>query len=317
MKRVVITDQAFGNTRIEEALIRKAGADLRSLQLSDEHETAEAVRGANAVLNNLAPMTGNVMAGLAPGAVVVRYGVGIDNVDIRSAKCLGVRVCNVPDYGVDDVADHAVAMAVYLARKVHKFDAAIRHGEWEITKIISALRSLPMLIVGLVGFGRIAQAVAKRMAAFGCTVIAYDPFISPDTARDAGVTLCSLDDTLARANILSLHVPLTKETHHMINGQSLGKLPPDAVVINTSRGGLIDEDALAAALINGHISAAGLDVFEAEPLPETSPLRSAPNSVLSPHAAFYSDASVRRLQTLAAEEVVRALNGEPLRCEVV
>lgn len=317
MKRVVVTDQAFGQTTAEASISASAGAEFVALQLVTESETAKAVAGADVVFNNFAPMTRKVMAGLAPGAVVIRYGVGVDNVDLNAARDLGVRVCNVPDYGVEEVADHAAAMALFLARKVHRFDAGIRAGDWKLTAIVHGLRSLSDSTVGLVGFGRIAQGFARRMQGFGCRVIAHDPYIDPTVANAAGVALAPLGDVISAAHILSLHVPLTDSTRHIIGANEIAALPDQAIVINASRGGLIDEAALAEALLSGRIAAAGLDVFEVEPLPVSSPLRDAPNLFMSPHAAFYSDASVQKLQRLAAEEAARALRGDPLRCAVV
>lgn len=317
MKRLVVTDQAFGNTSAEEAAAKAAGAKFSAYQLRDEAETAEAVEGAHAILNNFAPMTERVMARMASGAVIVRYGVGVDNVDLSAARQMHVRVCNVPDYGVDEVADHAAAMAVFLARRIHRFDAAIRTGEWRIAEMVPSLRSLSNSTVGLIGLGRIAQGVARRMRAFGCTVIAHDPFVDPDVAEAANVRLADLDTVISAANILSLHVPYTPETHHILSARRIAALPRGAIVVNCSRGGLVDESALADALKEDRLAAAGLDTFEAEPLPTGSPLRSAPNLFLSPHAAFYSDASVQRLQQLAADEALRALRGAPLRCQIV
>jgi len=313
---MIVTDQAFGNTESESAAARDAGAAFEAHQVATESATAQAVAGAHVVLNNFAPMTRRVMQGLAEGATIVRYGVGVDNVDLDAARDLGVAVCNVPDYGIEEVADHAAAMALFLARKVQVFDTGIRDGEWGITNIVSGLRSLGDTTVGLVGLGRIAQAFARRMMAFGCKVVAHDPYVDADVAADMGVTLTALDEVVAQAGILSLHVPLTPETRHMIGADRLAALPAGAIVVNASRGGLIDEAALARALTDGHIAGAGLDVFEKEPLPADSPLRDAPNVLLTPHAAFYSDASVRRLQGLAAEEGLRALRGEELRCRV-
>jgi D-3-phosphoglycerate dehydrogenase len=317
MMRMVVTDQAFGNTDFESAAARDAGAEFAAHQVSAEDDTVRAVANANVVLNNFAPMTRKVMQSMARGATIVRYGVGVDNVDLDAARDVGVRVCNVPDYGIEEVADHAAAMALYLARKVHGFDAGIRGGEWGITKIVNGLRSLGDTTVGLVGFGRIAQAFARRMQVFGCRIVAYDPYVDAGLATGMGVDLAPLDKVIASAQILSLHVPLTPDTRHLIDAARLAALPGKAIVINASRGGLIDEAALARALTTGHVAGAGLDVFETEPLPQDSPLRHAPNILLTPHAAFYSDASVRRLQRLAAEEGLRALRGEDLRCRIV
>jgi D-3-phosphoglycerate dehydrogenase len=312
--RLVVTDQAFGNTRHEQAAARAGGAEFAEYQCRTEDETLEAVRGAQAVLNNFAPMTERVMQAMAPDAVIVRYGVGVDNVDLVAAKALGVRVCNVPDYGVEEVADHAAAMTLALARKLDSYGAGIRDGHWAIKQIVGGVRSLRETTVGLIGLGRIARAYATRMAAFGCRVVGFDPYVSDDQARAAGIEPLSQEAVIDGAHVLSLHVPLTPGTRHLIDAARLARMPEGAILINCSRGGLVDETALAAALVSGHLAGAGLDVFETEPLPVTSPLRSAPHLLLSPHAAFFSDASVQLLQRLASEEALRGLQGEPLRC---
>lgn len=312
--RLVVTDQAFGNVRHEQAAAVAAGAVFSEHFCRTEAETLAAVRGAQAVLNNFAPMTRPVLAALAPGATVVRYGVGVDNVDLAAARDLGVRVCNVPDYGVEEVADHAAAMSLALARRLGRFDAGVRAGGWKITALAGALPSLRGMTVGVIGMGRIAQAYARRMAGFGCRLVGHDPFVSDDDARALGIAPMSGEAVLSAADILSLHLPLTAATRHFLDGAAIARLPQGAIVINAARGGLIDEEALAQALHAGRLAGAGLDTFEAEPLPAESPLRTAPNVMLSPHAAFYSDASVDALQRLAAEEALRALRGEPLRC---
>ncbi|RWR15427.1 C-terminal binding protein [Paenirhodobacter populi] len=312
--KLVVTDQAFGNTRHERAAAEAVGAQFAEYQCRSEDEALAAVAGAQAVLNNFAPMTRKVMAAMAPGAVIVRYGVGVDNVDLAAARDLGVRVCNVPDYGVEEVADHAAAMTLALARKLGRYDAGIRAGEWKIDRMVEGLRSLRDTTVGLIGLGRIARAYAVRMAAFGCRITGFDPFVTEDQARAIGITPLPREEVIATANVLSLHVPLTPETRHLIDADAIARMPAGAILINCSRGGLVDEAALAAALASGHLSGAGLDVFEKEPLPAGSPLRAAPNILMSPHAAFFSDASVDTLQRLASEEALRALRGEPLRC---
>lgn len=312
--KLVITDQAFGNTRHEQAAAEAAGATFTEFHCRNEDEALEAVGGANAVLNNFAPMTRKVMAAMAPGAVVVRYGVGVDNVDLTAARDLGVRVCNVPDYGVDEVADHAAAMTMALTRKLDSYDTGIRAGEWKIDRMVDGLRSLRDTTVGLIGLGRIARAYAERMAVFGCRIAGFDPFVPDDQIRAAGIIPLPRDEVIAGSNVLSLHVPLTPDTRHLIDATAIARMPKRAILINCSRGGLIDEDALAEALVSGHLSGAGLDVFEKEPLPPGSALREAPHVIMSPHAAFYSDASVDALQRLASEEALRGLRGEPLRC---
>jgi D-3-phosphoglycerate dehydrogenase len=312
--KLVVTDQAFGNTRHEQAAAEAAGARFSEHQCRTEDETVEVVRDAQAVLNNFAPMTHRVMQAMAPGAVIVRYGVGVDNVDLAAAKALGVHVCNVPDYGVEEVADHAAAMTLALARKLDHFNGGIRSGEWKIAQMVDGLRSLRETTVGLIGLGRIARAYAARMAVFGCRVVGFDPYVTDEQAREAGIEPMDRESVIAAAHVLSLHVPLTPETRHLIDAAAIARMPKGGILINCSRGGLVDEQALSEALVSGHLSGAGLDVFEKEPLPEASPLRTAPHVFLSPHAAFFSDASVEKLQKLAAEEALRGLRGEPLRC---
>lgn len=313
-QKLVVTDQAFGNTRHEQAAAALVGAQFFEHQCRSEDETLEAVRGAHAVINNFAPMTHRVMAAMAPGAVVVRYGVGVDNVDLAAARELGIRVCNVPDYGVEEVADHAAAMTLALARKLDHYGTGIRNGEWKIAQMVDGVRSLRDTTVGLIGLGRIARAFASRMAAFGCTIVGYDPYVTNQQAREAGIEPMSRAEVIACAHVLSLHVPLTPETRNVIDADAIARMPRGAILINCSRGGLIDETALAQALVSGQLSGAGLDVFEKEPLPADSPLRKAPHLLVSPHAAFFSDASVDALQRLASEEALRGLRGEALRC---
>ncbi|KGT95897.1 dihydrofolate reductase [Erwinia typographi] len=315
--KLVVTDQAFGNTRHEQAAAQAEAADFAEYQCRSEEETRSAVQGAHVVLNNFAPLTRRVLEVMAPGAVVIRYGVGVDNVDLIAAKDLGVRVCNVPDYGIDEVADHATAMTLALVRKLNRYDAGIREGEWKIDRMVDGVRSLRETTVGLIGLGRIARSYATRMAVFGCRITGYDPFVNDDAARAAGVEPMSRDEVIASADVLSLHVPLTPDTRHLIDADALTRMPAGSIIINCSRGGLVDETALSDALRHGHLSGAGLDVFEQEPLPADSPLRHSFSVLMSPHAAFFSNASVEKLQQLASEEALRGLRGETLRCRLV
>jgi D-3-phosphoglycerate dehydrogenase len=285
-------------------------------QCRSEDETAAATAGARAVLAQFAPITRRVLAGLAPGATVVRYGVGVDNIDLAAARELGVAVAYVPDYCIDEVADHTVALLLSLMRRLPAVEAELRGGGWAG---IAAARPLPALrqsTVGFLGLGRIGRAVLDRLRPFGCRVLAYDPALSPAQAAELGVGLATMEGVLGESDAVTLHMPLTAATRHLIDGERLARMRPHAVLVNTARGGLIDAEALAAALRAGRLGGAGLDVFEVEPLPADSPLRGAPRLILTPHISWYSDEAIGRLQTLAAEEVARALHGEPLRCPV-
>jgi D-3-phosphoglycerate dehydrogenase len=313
---LIVTDHAFPDLGHEEAMARAAGAAFRALALTTEEETAAATRGADVLLVNFAPITRRVLEGLAEGATVIRYGVGYDNVDADAAAELGVRVCNVPDYGTGTVADHAAALLLAQLRHLVAYDRAIRERGWLKPADVGPALALHTVTIGLVGTGRIGLALADRLRPFGPRLLAHDPYADADVLAGHGVEAVALDALLAAADAISLHAPDTPETHHIIDAGALRQLKRGAVIVNTARGGLIDTDALVAALADGRVGGAGLDTFEDEPLAADSPLREFANVILTPHAAFFSDASVDDLQRLAAEEAARALRGEPLRSRV-
>jgi D-3-phosphoglycerate dehydrogenase len=301
MTDVVVTDQAFGGVERERSVAEKRGASFADYQVRDEAATVRVTAGARVVFVNFAPITALVLDGLAPGAVVIRYGIGYDNVDVAAARNRGIRVCNVPDYGADTVADHTVALLLAGLRRVAGYSARIRAAD---------------TTVGLVGTGRIGRSVASRLRPFGFRILAADPFVKAEDLKGTGIELVTLEQLLEESDAVSLHAPLTPENHHLLDARALSRTRPGVVIVNTSRGPLVDESALVAALDAGTVAAAGLDVHEVEPLPQDSRLRSFPDVMLTPHAAFYSEASLANLQRLAAEEADRALAGEPLRCAV-
>ena len=316
MGRIVTTDSTFPSLEHEEAVARRFSAEFSAHQATTEREAAEVTAGADVVFVNFAPITREVLAGLAPDAVVIRYGVGYDNVDLDAARELGVRVANVPDYGTDTVAGHAAALVLALLRKLHRYDRAVRESGWCAPADFGAVPSLATATAGLIGTGRIGVALAGRLQAFGMRIVAFDPYADRGRLAAAGIEPVELDALLAAADAVSLHAPATPETHHILDGGAFAKLRRGAVVVNTARGALIDEPALCDALESGQVSGAGLDVFESEPLAADSRLRTLPNVILTPHVAWFSDASVDDLQRLASEEAARALSGEPLRCQL-
>ncbi len=313
--RVLITDHGFPNLRHEEATLHAAGVELVVAQCKTADEVIAAARDVDALLVQWAPVNATVIAALTRCRVIVRYGIGVDNVDLAAAKARGIPVCNVPDYGVHEVAEHAVSLALALARQLPQLDARLRAGLWKITPD-RPMPSLRTMTFATAGFGRIARAAHTMMSGFGGPRIAYDPFVSAEAMAGAGVTKVEREELLARADILSLHLPLGADTRHFVDGVRLAAMKPTAIVINTARGPLVDTVALAAALHAGTIAGAGIDVFEAEPLPTEHPLRSAPRALLTSHVAWYSESSIPRLQQLAAEEVLRGLRGQPLANQV-
>jgi D-3-phosphoglycerate dehydrogenase len=314
--RVVVTDQAFGGVDQEAATAERFGADFAEHQCTEEAETVAAVTGADVVLVNFAPITEAVLAAMAPGGTVIRYGIGYDNVDTEAAGRLGIAVANVPDYGSDTVADHTVASLLTLLRKLPAYDRGIRADGWVLPGSLGSLPGFASTTVGLVGTGRIGLAVAARLRPFGFRVLASDPFADAAAVAAAGIELVDLPELLAASHAVSLHAPLTPDTARLVDAGALAQMRPGAVLVNTSRGGLVDSDALADALESGRLGAAALDVFDPEPLDPASRLRALPQVLFTPHAAFFSDDSVAALQRLACEEAARALAGEPLRCRV-
>jgi len=312
---VLITDHGFPNLQHEETVLGAAGFKLVVAQCKTPVEVIAAARDADALLVQWAPVNAAVVAALARCRVIVRYGIGYDNVDIAAAKARGIPVCNVPDYGVSEVAEHALSLALALVRQLPQIDARLRSGTWKITPD-RPMHSLREMTFATAGFGRIARTAHTMIASFGCRRIACDTFVAADAMQAAGVEKVEADELFAKADILSLHLPLTAETRHFVSAARLASMKKTAIVVNTARGPLIDTVALAQALHDGAIAGAGLDVFEAEPLPADHPLRTAPRALLTSHVAWCSESSIPRLQKLAAEEVVRALRGELLKNQV-
>lgn len=316
-KRVVVTDHAFSDVTHEEAVAVAHGATFACFSATTATQAQQAVAGADVALVNFAPVTREVLAGMCPGGTVVRYGVGYDNVDLTAAREFGIQVANVPDYGLETVADHASACLLTLLRRLPRYDRRIRSDGWVLPADLGPIRGLRSTVVGLVGLGQIAQAVHARLLPFGVRFVAYDPYCDSALFNRLGITEVSLLDLAATAHAISLHAPGMDQTRGMIGEEFLQAVQPGTVIVNTARGSLIDEAALVRALDDGRIAAAALDVTDPEPVPQDSPLRERDQVLFTPHSAFYDEDSLDRLQLLAAEEAGRALRGEPLRCPVI
>ncbi len=312
---VVITDHGFANIECETRIIEAAGGTLEVAQCKTPEEVIEAAREADALLVQWAPVTAKVIEALENCKIIVRYGIGVDNVDLVAAKAKGIPVCNVPDYGIDEVADHAVSLAVSLARQLVPIDKRFRSGIWKMAPV-SPMPAFREMTFATAGFGRIGRAVLERARGFKFKLAAYDPFVEAGEMAELGVAKLSLDELFAQSDILSLHLPLTDETQHIVNAARLEQMKSHAILVNTARGALIDTLALASALREKVIGYAGLDVYEDEPLQKDHPLLACQNALLTSHVAWYSESSVPLLQRLAAEEVVRGVQNEPLRNQV-
>jgi D-3-phosphoglycerate dehydrogenase / 2-oxoglutarate reductase len=309
MAVVAVTDHVFPDLDQEREILARAGHELRfERNAVSVEEVTVAVAGADAVLNCYSKMPGDVIRTLDSCRIIARYGIGVDTIDLDAANERGIVVTNVPDYCIDEVSDHALSLALALARGVTLLDRRVRTGSWTPTDA-RPLHRIRGRTLGLVGFGRIARALAVKAAALGYHVVATDPYIADDAVRDAGVEPLSFDELLERADVVSMHVPLTDESHHLFGSEALAKMKSGAILVNTSRGPLVDTAALRDALASGHLGGAALDVLEQEPPAPDEPLLQRDDVVITPHAGFYSEESVRELQRKAVEQVVDALAG--------
>ncbi len=307
---VAVTDHVFSDLDIERALLLAAGHELRfSGNSSIVDEVRRAVEGADAVLNCYAPMPAEVIDALEGCRIIARYGIGVDTIDVAAATERGILVTNVPDYCIDEVSDHALALILGLTRRILRLDRAVRSGGWNVGDA-SPMHRLRGQRLGLVGFGRIARALATKAEAVGFVVLATDPYVDDEAIAAAGVVPRQLDVLLSEADIVSIHAPLTAQSRHLIDAKAIARMRQGAFLVNTSRGALVDTDALRGALVDGRLGGVGLDVLESEPPDAGDPLLQHPDAIVTPHAAFASEQSVLELRRKATEQVVAALAGQ-------
>ena len=314
MQTIAILEPGYADYQTERSVL--AGFDAEIVPIGEQSDAVPALKALDPVaLLVRETEVGQAELDACPNLkVIVRYGVGVDNINRDLAARRGVYVANVPDYGAEnEVSEHALALYLSVQRRIVSRDAEVRGGDWGIGQR-APVPSRVNATLGLIGGGRIGLATAAKFRAIGfARTIVYDPFLDEEAARSADVTKVALDDLFPQADVISLHAPLTPQTHHILNAERLARMKPTAIVVNVSRGGLADEAALADALHRGLIFGAGIDVFETEPVAPDNPLLSAPNTVLSDHTAWYSERSVAVLQRNAAEEIARVLQGEPPR----
>lgn len=312
MATVAITDFTFPNLDIEQAIVSEAGFELT--HGNDKHVAAvqTLVADADAVITQFAPINAEVIEAMQRAKVIVRYGIGYDNVDIAAARDRGIPVCNIPDYCIDEVADHTLAFLLGVSRQVVPNTLHVRAGQWGLATPLDQMRTLRDQTIGLIGFGRIGREVAARLSPFKCRRLVHDEFVSAETIRAAGCEPVTLDEVLSHSDMLSLHCPSTPQTKQLLNATTLSRMKRGAVVVNLARGDLIDTAALVAALQSGHIASAAIDVCDPEPIPLDSPLRTLPNVIVASHIASASPKAVRTLRETAATLALIALRGEPL-----
>lgn len=310
--KVVVTDYSFADLGPEGQVLSAAGCELTGRQCKTEAELIDLCADADAVITQFARVNANVINAMQKARAIVRYGVGVDNVDLEAARARGIPVCNVPDYCIDEVADHTLAFILATTRQVVPHTVQLRAGKWGLAVPVAGMKALRDLTVGVVGFGRIGREVVKRLVAFKCAILVFDPVVAPAEIEKCGARAVSLEDLLAAADVLTLHCPSTPQTHKLMNRDSVAKLKSGAIFINVARGDLVDVPALMEVLASGHISAAALDVFDPEPIPADHPILKLPTVILAPHIASVSVAAVKKLRETAANLAAQAVLGEPL-----
>ncbi|XID91367.1 C-terminal binding protein [Paenibacillaceae bacterium WGS1546] len=306
---IAATEPGFPDYSYERELLEPIAASLEAKFCNTEAEVIDFCRAAHAILTNHSPFTEAVIDQLEQCKVIVRYGIGYDNVDTAAAARRNIPVVNVPDYGIQEVADHALALLLGVVRRIPRMDRNVRTGDWSIDSL-GPIMGLRGKVLGLAGFGNIAREVARRAQSFNMETIAYDPFVPEAAFQALGVRKVDFGTLLAESDVISSHLPLIEATKHLFDRKAFARMKRTGVLINTSRGGVIQTDDLVQALVDGTIRGAALDVFEEEPLALDHPLLSLEQCLLSPHAAWYSEDSKARLQQYAALEVKRVLEGQ-------
>ena len=313
MPKIAITDYTFPDLSLEEAVLRPAGIEIVSFkEKRSPAELADLVRNADTVIAQFAPVNAEVVAAMTKAKAIVRYGIGFDNVDFNAARERGIPVCNIPDYCIDEVADHALAFILAITRQVVPNALDIRAGKWGLATPLTAMSALKHLTIGIVGFGRIGREVVARLLAFKARVLVFDPVVAADEIAKSGAVAASFDELLAQSDIVSPHCPSTPKTKQLFNAAVFAKMKAGSIFINVGRGDLADSAAITAALQSGHLAGAALDVFDPEPIPADHPIRTMPNVILAAHIASASPPAVKTLRETAARIALMAVRGEPL-----
>jgi len=313
--KVAMTDSVFPSLDLINDVLRP----LDTKVILAEEPTLEGITAvahdADGLLVTYAEVTAEVIQRLSRCKVISRTGIGVDNVDVEAATKAGIVVTRVPDYCIDEVSDHAMALLLALVRKIPFSSRMVHEGRWEM-KAVTPIHRLRGQTLGLVGFGQIPRALVPKAQAFGLDLIAYDPYVSEEEMRSLGVGRVSFDELVERSDLISIHAPLTPDTHHMFDQDAFRAMKSSAYLVNTARGPLVDVEALGEGLAAGEIRGAGLDVLEEEPPAPGSAVLGRDDVIFTPHTGFYSVESLEELQRKAAQEVVSVLQGEAPRCPV-
>jgi len=306
--KVVITDAEYPSFDIEKKVLSKYNVDLVKFQCKTEEELISKCKDADALLNQYAKITPNVIENLDHVKIIARYGIGVDNIDLDAASKKNIFVTNVV-YDICDVADHTIMLMLALTRKLFFVDKSIKKFEWDWKKFHQITR-IKGKTVGIIGLGRVGRQVAKRLIGFDVNLLAYDPYIPVDVFKTYNAKKVDYTILLEQSDIITVHVPLNKETRNMISTNQLKKMKKKAILINAARGGIVDEKALFKALMKKEIAGVGLDVLEEEPIQKDNQLLYFDNVIITPHMGWYSEDTVDEVQRIAAEQVLQCLEGK-------
>lgn len=310
---VAVTDYTFDSLDVEKAILEPLECQVAGLKSGkDPQQLIALVKEADFVLTQFAPVNAAVIEAMQHCRVIVRYGIGVDNVDLRSAAGKGIPVCNVPDYCIDEVADHTLALILDLTCRITANTNMVKAGGWGLAVPLSAVFALKNLTVGVVGFGRIGREIAHRLKAFKSQVLVFDPGVDALTIQNAGCTPAGLDSLLQGSDLVTLHCPSNENTRYLINARTIAQMKPGAMLVNTSRGTLVRTGDLIAALQSGTISAAAMDVTDPEPIPSDNPLLKMDNVLITAHIASASPQAVDKLRRQAAGIVALAVQKQRL-----
>ena len=308
--RIVVTDYTFPDLDLESAVLAGSGCELQGFHCKSEDELVAAVAQADAVITQFARVSAKVIAAMGRARAIVRYGIGVDNVDLEAARAVAIPVANIPDYCIDEVADQTLAFMLGMTRQVVTHSLDMRAGQWRLAAPVSGMRVLREQAVGLLGFGRIGREVVRRLAPFKCRVLVHDPMVGSAEIAAAGAQAVGLQELMSSSDILSLHCPSSAATRKLINAATLASMKRGALLVNVARGDLVDTEALVQALQSGQLGGAALDVFDPEPLPVDHALRGMPHVIVAPHIASVSPTAVKKLREGAAMRALAAARGE-------
>lgn len=294
-------------------MLEPLGLEVDSAQCRTSSELIGFLAGADYVITQFAPVNAEVISSLSAAKVIVRYGIGVDNVDLAKAREMGIPVCNVPDFCLDEVADHTLALILAATRQVVANGQHVRNGKWGLPVPLAEMRCLRTMTVGVVGFGRIGREVTARLRPFGCRILVFDPIAAVADVEAAGGEAVSLNDLLQASDLVTLHCPSNDATRQLIDDDAVRRMKDRSILVNVARGAVVSTESLIAGLQSGKLAFAAVDVLETEPMPAHSPLRTMDNVIVHSHIASASESAVTKLRRDAASLVACAAKGKPLR----